>query len=77
MLGADAAAGRGAFEHLFDGHQHGLQAGLGRDRQHLGHDAVPAGVAQERLAQTQHELGQVQKRRAVSQGAGLALHQIM
>ena len=76
MLGADAAAGRGTFEHQFHRHQHGLQAGLGHCGQHLGHDAVPAGVAQERLAQTQQGRGQVQKRRAVSQGAGLSLHQI-
>ena len=75
MLGAHPPRGRRTLQRQLHGHQHRLQAGAGHQRQHLSHEPVAAGLAQQRCAQPLQGLGQVGEGRAVAQGTGLSLHQ--
>ena len=68
MLGAQHPG----FEDKLDGDQHGFQAVQRHGSQHPRHDPVAAFVLEQAASKPLQRLWHVSKRRAITQGAGLA-----
>jgi hypothetical protein len=76
VLNADLTARRDVFECDSDRHQHRLKPCAWHHGQYIGHRAVASRVAHERLSKLLQYRRHIQKRRPVSQRAGLALDQL-